>query len=195
MIKFILFGLMFGLGFWVGRVTDFLPEVDKTTDSVQMREKIFKDVQKRLELTYYSELIKKPEAQPVPESEPEPEPEPTQAPAPEPVSKSSPDKIAQALAKVLGSETPNSVKTVIKQTLPVATGSAYAVQVASLPNREAAQDLVKRLAGKGHAAKLVQAEIPGKGKVYRVRIHGFATRAEADAYREERGLEGITVAQ
>lgn len=189
MIKIILLGLMFGLGFWVGRVTDILPEIDKTTDSVQMREKLLKDVQKRLELTYYSELIKKPEVAP------ESEPEPTQAPAPEPVSKSSPDKIAQALAKVLGSETPDSVKTVIKQTLPVATGSAYAVQVASLPNREAAQDLVKRLAQKGHAAKLVQAEIPGKGKVYRVRIHGFATRQEADAYREQRGLEGITVAQ
>lgn len=191
MIKFILLGLMFGLGFWVGRVTDILPEIDKTTDSVQMREKLLKDVQKRLELTYYSELIKKPEVA----LEPEPEPEPTQTPAPEPVSKSSPDKIAQALAKVLGNETPDAVKTVIKQTLPVATGSAFAVQVASLPNREAAQDLVKRLAQKGHAAKLVQAEIPGKGKVYRVRIHGFATRQEADVYREQRGLEGITVAQ
>lgn len=192
MIKIILLGLMFGLGFWVGRVTDVLPEVDKQTDSVALREKILKDIQKRLDLTYYSELIKKPEVAP----ESEPEAEPAQTPAlPEPVSKSSPDKIAQALAKVLGNETPDSVKTVIKQTLPVATGSAFAVQVASLPSREAAQDLVKRLEKKGHAAQLVQAEIPGKGKVYRVRIHGFKTRQEADSYRQERGIEGITVAQ
>ncbi len=174
-------GLTFGVGFWVGRVTELLPEVDKKTDSIALREKVLKDIQKRLELTYYSELIKKPESTP--------EPEPAQTPV------LSEDKIAQALAKVLGSETPDSVKTVIQDSLPVATGSAYAVQVASLPDREAAQDLVKRLEKKGHAAKLVQAEIPGKGKVYRVRIHGFATRQEADAYREQRGLEGITVAQ
>lgn len=183
MIRIVLLGLMFGLGFWVGRVTDILPEIDKQTDSIALREKILKDVQKHLDLTYYSELIKKPEV--VPEPEPEVEP----------IVKSSPDKIAQALAKVLGSETPDAVKNVIKQTLPVATGSAFAVQIASLPNREAALDLVKRLEKKGHAAQLVQAEIPGKGKVYRVRIHGFKTRQEADTYREQRGLEGITVAQ
>lgn len=187
MIKVILLGLMFGLGFWVGRVTDVLPEVDRNTDSIALREKILKDVQKRLDLTYYSELIKKPEVAPEPQIQVESEPEP--------VSKSTPDKIAQALAKVLGNETPDSVKTVIKQTLPVATGSAFAVQVASLPSREAAQSLVKRLEKKGHAAKLVQAEIPGKGKVYRVRIHGFQTRQEADSYREQHGIEGITVAQ
>ena len=191
MIKAILLGLMFGLGFWVGRVTDVLPQVDKNTDSIALREKILKDVQQRLDLTYYSELIKKPEVVPEPQIQVEPESEPE----PEPVSKSTPDKIAQALAKVLGNETPDSVKTVIKQTLPVATGSAFAVQVASLPNREAAQDLVKRLEKKGHAAKLVQAEILGKGKVYRVRIHGFKTRQEADSYRDQHGIEGITVAQ
>ena len=186
MIKLVFFamslGLLFGMGFWVGRVTDILPEVDKQSDSVVVREKILKDVQKRLNLTYYSELIKKPE---VP-SEPEPE---------LPASKSSPDKIAQALEKVLGSETPNSLKTVIQETLPSGTGSAFAVQVASLPNRQAAEELAKHLSTKGHAAKLVQAELPGKGKVYRVRIHGFATRQEADAYRELHQIEGITVAQ
>lgn len=185
MIKIIMLGLMFGLGFWVGRVTDVLPQINEQMGSVTQREKILKDIQKRLELTYYSELFKRPEEVPEPET----------AHVPDLVSKSSPDKIAQALVRVLGSETPDSVKTAIQDTLPVATGSAFAVQVASLPNREAAMDLVKRLEKKGHAAKLVQAEIPGKGKVYRVRIHGFTTRGEADNYRQQRGLEGITVAQ
>lgn len=178
-------GLMFGVGFWIGRVTDILPEVDKHTDSVVIREKVLKDVQKRLNLTYYSELIKKPEGAP----EVEPESEPAALP------KSSPDKIAQALEKVLGNETPNSVKTVNKEALPSGTGSPFALQVASTPNKQAAEDLVKRLEKKGHQARLVQAELPGKGKVYRVRIHGFATREEADAYRQSHGIEGITVAQ
>lgn len=203
MIKLVLFfaglGVMFGVGFLVGRVTDWVPTMDKSTDTVQLKETALKEVKKRLELTYYSELIKKPEEA----AEPEPEPvtqttQTTQIPA-APVettsTKATPDKMAQALAKVLGSETPNSVKTAIKDTLPSGTGSAFAIQVASLPNREGALELVKRLEKKGYAAKLVQAELPGRGKVYRVRIHGFSTREEADAYRIQKGIEGITVGQ
>src|SRR3989338_6787999 len=177
MIRLIFFamslGLLFGVGFWVGRVTDILPEVDKNIDTVATREKILKDVQKRLNLTYYSELIKRPESPP--ESEPVAAPEP-------PTSKSSPDKIAQALEKVLGSETPSAVKNAIQETLPSGTGSAFAVQVASLPSRKAAEELAKRFSTQGHAAQVVQAELPGRDKVYRVRIHGFSTRQEADAY-------------
>lgn len=182
-------GLMFGIGFWVGRITDVLPEIDKQSDTVEIREKLLKNVQKQLNLTYYSELIKKPEITPVSETVPEFESVPAAKPTPDK------DKIAQALAKVLGSETPALVNSVVKQTLPVGTGSAFAIQVASLPNRKTAEDLVERLLQKGHSARLVQAELPSKGKMYRVRIHGFKTRQEADTYRQQHAIEGITVAQ
>ena len=103
--------------------------------------------------------------------------------------------MAEALAHVLGDETPSSVKKVVKEALPSGTGSAFAIQLASFPNRDNATELVNRLQKKGHRAKLVQADIPEKGQVFRVRIHGFKTREEADAYRTQNGLEGIVVAQ
>src|SRR3989338_5214644 len=57
----IFFGLVFGLGFWVGRITEVLPEVNKQNNTPEGREKMLKSIQKRLEFSYYRELIKKPE--------------------------------------------------------------------------------------------------------------------------------------
>ncbi|MBH1988705.1 MAG: SPOR domain-containing protein [Myxococcaceae bacterium] len=192
-------GLMFGMGFWVGRISDILPEMDSEVP-LELRDKTFKEVKKRLELTYYSELMKKPEQTEILPLEPE---ESKGAAAPEPVpveantapSKATPDKMAAALAHVLGDETPASVQKVVDEALPSGTGSAFAIQIASFPNRENATELVSRLQKKGYRAKLVQADIPERGQVFRVRIHGFQTREEADSYRAQNGLEGIVVAQ
>ncbi|MES2504176.1 MAG: SPOR domain-containing protein [Myxococcota bacterium] len=193
------FGVLLGLFFIAGRWTASGGTISNDDTPVN-REKALKAVQDELKYTYYSELLKRPSDEPpeavsseaevsVPVSPMQP------PPAPLPVEKPSPDRMAQALAKVLGNETPDSVKSVIKESLPAGTGSPYAIQVASLPSRSAGEELVKRLQKKGHAAKLVQAEIPGKGSMYRVRIHGFKTREEADKYREEKQIEGITVGQ
>lgn len=186
-------GLSLGLAFILGRVTTpsaVIIEQPKAAEKVHR----LAQVKDELQYSYYSELLKKPknEAPDEPEAQPSADTKPPSSVTPAAPSR---NRIAEALARVLGSETPEPVKSVIKESLPTNTGSPFAIQVASLPLRAPAEELVAQLQKKGHAAKLVQANIPGKGEYYRVRIHGFQSREEADKYRAEKGIEGITVGQ
>jgi DedD protein len=56
----------------------------------------------------------------------------------------------------------------------------WCLQVASLPTRADADREVARLAKQGWAAYVVEADVPGKGHFFRVRIGGYETRAAAD---------------
>lgn len=68
---------------------------------------------------------------------------------------------------------------------PAAKASAkkgFSVQVASLRFRDDADLLAAELGKKGYEAYVVPADIPGKGKLYRVRIGDFKVRKEASSY-------------
>jgi cell division septation protein DedD len=96
------------------------------------------------------------------------------------------DRLAAALNKVLGKSAPTAVKALVPQEpghLQTSTGSAFAVQVAAFPEEKSANKMVAELKAKGHPAQVVWSEIPGKGPIYRVRLHGFSTREDAEAYR------------
>ncbi len=58
-------------------------------------------------------------------------------------------------------------------------GTGFTIQVAALREREEADTIVKRLAGKGYAA-YVLAPVQGAPAVYRVRVGKFKERREAD---------------
>jgi len=58
----------------------------------------------------------------------------------------------------------------------------FSVQVASLRFSDDADLLAKELRKKGYEAYVVPADIPGKGKLYRVRIGAFKVRKEASSY-------------
>jgi len=58
----------------------------------------------------------------------------------------------------------------------------FSVQVASLRFRDDADLLAAELGKKGYEAYVVPADIPGKGKLYRVRIGDFKVRKEASSY-------------
>lgn len=58
-------------------------------------------------------------------------------------------------------------------------GTGYAIQVAALRERNEADVIVKRLAGKGYPAYVV-APAPGAPSVYRVRVGKYKDRREAD---------------
>ena len=58
-------------------------------------------------------------------------------------------------------------------------GTGFTIQVAALREREEADTIVKRLAGKGYAA-YVLAPTQGAPSVYRVRVGKFKERREAD---------------
>jgi cell division septation protein DedD len=225
----VLAGMCFGLGFCFAKLsTPNAPPAPKSAaidlDTLKQKQAEYEKIQQRLKLSYYKELSAEPRrssfvppaaehaaavvAKPGPaaaapppaqvaEQKEEPMPEP-KAPKVE-ESKPSSDRMAKALEKVLGKETPDSVASAAKTKLPTQTGSAFAVQVASLPDRKVAEELTNRLKLKGYAARLVQADIPGRGVVYRVRIHGYANRADADVARAKiakaEKLDAITVAQ
>jgi cell division septation protein DedD len=53
------------------------------------------------------------------------------------------------------------------------------VQVASLRDRSEADAIVKRLAGKGYPAFVLEPPAGGAAPIFRVRIGGYPTRAEA----------------
>ncbi len=59
------------------------------------------------------------------------------------------------------------------------TSGGYAVQIAALRDRGEADAIVKRLAGKGYQAFVLN-PVPGKPPVYRVQVGRFADRGEAE---------------
>jgi DedD protein len=59
------------------------------------------------------------------------------------------------------------------------TSGGYAVQLTALRDRSEADAVVKRLAGKGYPAYVVN-PLPGKPPVYRVQVGRYQNRADAD---------------
>jgi cell division septation protein DedD len=66
-----------------------------------------------------------------------------------------------------------------------AENARYSVQVGSYPNMAEATKVVERWKGKGYPAYLMIADIPDRGRWYRVRIGGFESRGEAMRYMDE----------
>ena len=94
-----------------------------------------------------------------------------------------PERLAAALNKVLGEKA---------ATAPAVDNRRYAVQLASTPKKDSASSVAAGFVQKGFAAKVVAAEVPGKGTMYRVRVNGLATRAAADAMKARIG-SGLVV--
>lgn len=108
-----------------------------------------------------AEQLKKPgEGSAPPAEAPTPKPEAPVASSPTPAPAASP----AAPAVVASAEPP---------------GPGFAIQVAALRERNEADSIVKRLAGKGYPA-YVLAPVKGAPTVYRVRVGKFKERREAD---------------
>lgn len=58
----------------------------------------------------------------------------------------------------------------------------FTVQVGAMPTREEADALVASLRARGLAPYVVEADVPGKGFFYRVRLGRFGSRDEANRY-------------
>lgn len=65
------------------------------------------------------------------------------------------------------------------------TDAHYSIQVGSYPNPDEAHTFVAYWKQKGYNAYLVSADIPNKGRWYRVRLGGFDTKEDADSYLHE----------
>lgn len=108
-------------------------------------------------------------------------------------------RVAQALANVLGKDTPKWAQEAAESDAdsdpePVAESASYAIQVAATPNEDGAEKMVAELAGAGHKAVVQRVDVDGKGAMFRVRVVGFSSRDAADAYRSKLG-KGLVLKQ
>jgi DedD protein len=71
----------------------------------------------------------------------------------------------------------------IGDTAPEGHDGELTIQVISYDSPEGAHAFAAGLRARGHRAFVMQAEVPGRGTVYRVRIGPFETMASATAYR------------
>ncbi len=99
--------------------------------------------------------------------------------------KAAADKAAaeKAAAEKLAAEKAAAEKA--KATAQPATGGGFTVQVGAMPARAEADALVAKLRSQGLAPYVVEADIPGKGTFYRVRLGKFRTRDEAKRYLDD----------
>lgn len=65
---------------------------------------------------------------------------------------------------------------------PTGLKGDFTVQVASVKNEKDARILAEKLSGKGYPVYVVPADIPGRGRWYRVRVGSFSTRKEASIF-------------
>ena len=78
---------------------------------------------------------------------------------------------------------------------PAARG-AFSVQVVATPSRDEADRLAAKL--KEYGPRVEETEVPGKGRLYRVRVGAFATKPEAEkflkGFTSKTGSKGLVVA-
>jgi cell division septation protein DedD len=153
-------------------------------------------------LTFQEELTKRaPPERPVapvvraPPPKPEAKPAPT---APEVAVVSPPARAEPAHKPDAGSEESEEPEVAIAenhkepprpQTAPLLkdgsaepTPASFAVQVKATQSSDEAEKFAAKLRSKGYHATVAEADVPGKGRWYRVRVGRFETRAQAEHY-------------
>jgi len=151
------------------------------------------------ELTFHDTLTAKKAPAPQAAPAPEPEPEPTAAPRPEPAVAERPAApAAPAPRPELNKPEPKpAVAAEGANRLDGPTGG-FTVQVASSQDRGDTEKLVAKVRAEGYSARIVSAEIPGRGTWHRVRVGHFESREDASLKQAElklaMGLSGIVVA-
>lgn len=77
------------------------------------------------------------------------------------------------------------------------SGSPYSVQIGSYRDLSEASARVSEWKIRGYPAYMMEADIPGKGHYYRVRLGAFSTRQEADTFlnemKQSEAIDGIIV--
>lgn len=87
---------------------------------------------------------------------------------------------------------PDAHKVLTEPVIQMAPKSPFAIQVGSYPNPDEAHHWVSHWKQKGYQAFLVSADIPGKGRWYRVRLGRFDSKEEAQSYLKDfQSREGI----
>lgn len=109
-----------------------------------------------------------------------------------PAGKVEPATVATSIKKTALSE---AIARAQKPTAPVPSHGNYTLQLAAQQSRAEADRFAQNLKAKGYAPYIVEAEVPGKGTWYRIRLGRFPSKDSAQNYlkdfRRETQLEGF----
>jgi DedD protein len=127
-----------------------------------------------------------PKPEPKAEAKPEPKPEPhVDAPAP-----ALDQKLADAFKAAKATPKPPTVEAAVAP-----KPGTYTVQVAASQQKADADQVMTKLRGSGLRPYQVDADIPGRGRWYRVRVGSFPTKGDAEKYasdlKRETGMSGF----
>ncbi|MCC7110161.1 MAG: SPOR domain-containing protein [Deltaproteobacteria bacterium] len=114
--------------------------------------------------------------------------QPVEDDAPAPRADEERPSIQATLAKVLGGAPPTA------SAAPTPRPKSFALQVASLPQRAPAEELMKKLSGQGLNARVVVGEVGGR-EVFRVRVGSFAERDKAEAAKGKLAMPSFIVSE
>jgi cell division septation protein DedD len=102
------------------------------------------------------------------------------------------EKAPAAQPRQTASTPPPAKKEQAPATAPVVK-TRYSLQIASYPEREMADEEVKKMKKRGYAAFVVTSDVPDKGTWYRVRLGSFSNKAAAEKLVNElRTKEGLS---
>jgi DedD protein len=108
-----------------------------------------------------------------------------------------PHRAQPAAATPPSTPTPTPSATAPVMQLQGASGLPYSVQVGAFRNYTEAASRLSQWKSKGYAAYVVSADLPEKGRWYRLRVGAYATRGEAKTMREDlksrEAIDGIVV--
>jgi len=102
------------------------------------------------------------------------------------------EKAPAALPRQTASTPPPAKKEQAPATAPVVK-TRFSLQIASYPEREMADEEVKKMKKRGYAAFVVTSDVPDKGTWYRVRLGSFSSKSAAEKLVNElRAKEGLS---
>ena len=147
--------------------------------------------QEEPDLTFFKTLTGKngmAKEQPIPDKKPVVEPRASQQLLPQPKNETTVAPVIpnseikkQRAEKKTSGAAGDEIEAKIKEAEPAVTakGSKFVVQVASLKEKISASQLSKKLSTLGYKPRIVENNIPGKGKWFRVVIDGFPSKVNA----------------
>lgn len=91
-------------------------------------------------------------------------------------------QIYAMLAQPVLTSTAEKVNTLLTPEEILSSKGSYTIQVASFKNEYESDELAAKLRGRGYQSYVVAADIPGKGRWYRVRVGKFKSKREASSF-------------
>jgi cell division septation protein DedD len=124
--------------------------------------------------------------------------DPAPAPLPKPESVGDPEPVAPVVAAAPRADEAVPTRTVLKdgggmkeaiarsqRPVEAAANGAFSLQLSASQDRDEADRFMAKLKGQGYAPYIVEAQVPGRGTWYRVRMGSFPTKEAAGRYLQD----------